>query len=297
MPRAAVVSLHARVDHVAPDDWDHAALVQVWGPRFSTYAVPDDAVAAFTLGRLPADGAGRRRAEDTADRLERFLAGRRMTYREAGTGMGVHPNSLRYGAPTGRVRIRWEGAGQPTVWTVEPPDVPERDARLELARRYLHVLGPDTVDNFAHWAGIKVPAARATFAGLGDESGEVTTPIGPAWMLADDLAVARGSATDDPAPARLLPSGDAYWLRWGASRDLLVAESTHRDELWTPRVWPGAVLVDGEIVGTWRRADNRVELSPWRRLSASRRRAVEAEASSLPIPGDQASISVTWSER
>ena len=24
--------------------------------------------------------------------------------------------------------------------------------------------------------------------------------------------------------------------------------------LWTPRVWPGALLVEGEVVGTWRRA-------------------------------------------
>jgi hypothetical protein len=58
-----------------------------------------------------------------------------MTYAEAGLGLGVHPNSLRYAAPTGTVLIRWDGARQPTVWTVLPPDVDPRDARLELARR------------------------------------------------------------------------------------------------------------------------------------------------------------------
>ena len=84
-----------------------------------------------------------------------------MTYGEAGRGLGVHPNSLRYAAPTGTVLIRWEGARQPTVWTVPPPDVDPRDARLELARRYLHVFGPATPAAFAQWAGIRPPRPAA----------------------------------------------------------------------------------------------------------------------------------------
>lgn len=58
--------------------------------------------------------------------------------------LGVHPNSLRYAAATGTVLIRWEGARQPTVWTVSAPDVDPHDARLELAHRYLHIYGPAT---------------------------------------------------------------------------------------------------------------------------------------------------------
>ena len=56
--------------------------------------------------------------------------------------------------------------------------------------------------------------------------------------------------------ARLLPSGDAYFLLDGAERELLVPRADQRDRLWTPRVWPGALLVDGEIRGTWRRAQH-----------------------------------------
>jgi hypothetical protein len=94
------------------------------------------------LGRLPDDDRGRRFAEEQAARLAALLAGRTMTYGEAGRGLGVHPNSLRYAAPTGTVLIRWEGARQPTIWTVPAPEVDPLDARLELARRYLHVFGP-----------------------------------------------------------------------------------------------------------------------------------------------------------
>lgn len=296
MPRAAVLSLSARVEAIAPDGWEHPALVQVWGPRFSAYTVAAADVAAFTLGRLPADGPGRRRAEETADRLERFLAGRRMTYRAAGEGLGVDPNSLRYAAPTGRILLRWEGAGQPVVWTVDPPDVPEHEARIDLVRRYLHVLGPGTVEGFAQWAGIKPPVAASTFGSIADELVAVETPIGPARMLADDVAAARWADPGPPAPARLLPSGDAYYLSWGAGRDLLVPDVHHRGALWTSRVWPGAVLVDGEICGTWRRSGAAIDITPWTRLTAGQRDAVEAEAAGLPIPGDHTCVQVSWSD-
>jgi Winged helix DNA-binding domain len=66
----------------------------------------------------------------------------------------VHPNSLRYAAATGTVVIRWDGARQAAVWTVPAPETSPRDARLELARRYLHSYGPATPESFAQWAGI-----------------------------------------------------------------------------------------------------------------------------------------------
>ena len=50
--------------------------------------------------------------------------------------------------------IRWDGARQPTVWTVPPPDTSPRAAGLELARRYLHIYGPTTPEAFGRWAGI-----------------------------------------------------------------------------------------------------------------------------------------------
>jgi hypothetical protein len=60
-------------------------------------------------------------------------------------------------------------------------------------------------------------------------------------------------------------------------------------------VWPGAVLVAGEIVGTWRRAQSDVTIEPWRTLSPAEREAVELEAASLPLPGGRR-VRVTWGE-
>jgi hypothetical protein len=295
MPRAAVLSIHARVEQTGPTAWDDPSFVQVWGPRYSAYVVAAADLAVFTLGRLPDDASGLRRAEETAARLHDFLGGRTMTYGEAGRGIGVHPNALRYAAPTGTVLIRWEGARQPAIWTVPRPDVDPADARLELARRYLHVFGPATAESFADWAGIRPARARAAFESLERSLTPVRSPVGRGWMLAEDEPAFRADPAP-PAPARLLPSGDAYFLLQGADRGILVPDADHRRELWTPRVWPGAVLVDGNVVGTWRRAAATVTVTTWRRLSRAARGAVEAEAASLPLPDVERRIAVRWAD-
>jgi Winged helix DNA-binding domain len=112
-------------------------------------------------------------------------------------------------------------------------------------------------------------------------------------LLADDEQAMRATATAS-APARLLPSGDAYFLLHGAGRELLVPQPDRRQQLWTPRVWPGALLVDGEVRGTWRRAQHTVRIDPWGRVSRGMREAVEAEARSLPLPGLDRNIEVLW---
>ncbi len=296
MPRAALLSIHARVQGTRPDTWEDPSLVQLWGPRFSAYVIAARDLAVFSLGRLPDGRQAQRRAEDLARHLRVFLDDGRLTYGEAGRGLGVHPNSLRYAAPTGTVLIRWDGARQPTVWTVPPPEDDPQEARLELARRYLHVFGPATPATFAQWAGFRpLAAGRAAFEALAESLTPVRTPVGDAWILSRDEPAFRNPG-GPAAAARLLPSGDAYFLLQGADRELLVPDPDHRRRLWTPRVWPGAILVEGEIVGTWRRAQADITVESWRRLANADREAVEAEAASLPLPGTPQRVRVRWDD-
>jgi hypothetical protein len=293
MPRAAVLSIHARVAGTEPATWEDPSLVQLWGPRFSVFVVAACDLAVFSLGTLPDDARGRQRAVDLAARLHALLAGERMTYGKAGGNLGVHPNMLRYAAATGTVLIRWEGARQPTVWTVPAPELDPRDARLELVRRYLRIFGPAAPEAFGRWAGIGPRPGIAAFEALGDSLTPVRTPVGDWWILSEDEAVFR-AAPRTGAPVRLLPSGDAFFLLQGADRDLLVPDADRQRELWTPRVWPGGLLIDGEIAGTWRRAGTVLTVQSWRRLSAAERDAVATEAASLPLPGIQGQVIVRW---
>jgi hypothetical protein len=293
MPRAALLSLHARVEKVEPSTWEHPSLAQLWGPRYQTYVVAQRDFALFSLGRLPDNAKGRLRAEQMAERLRLHLDGERMVDREAGRALGLNSNAFRYAAPTGTVAIRWEGARAPTIWTVAAPEIEPGDATLELARRYLHIFGPTTAAGFARWAGISRSAAAGAFASLEGSLLPVRSPLGDELLLSADEPAMR--AGDTPAtPTRLLPSGDAYYLLQGAERELLVPRADQRLRLWTPRVWPGALLVEGEIRGTWRRAQHIVRMDAWGRLSRRMRDAIEAEAGALPLPGIDRGIDVVW---
>jgi hypothetical protein len=225
-----------------------------------------------------------------AERLHALLNGRRRTDREVGRALG---NALRYAATTGTVAIRWDGARAPTVWTVVAAEVDPADACRELARRYIHIFGPATAGGFARWAGISRRSATDAFASLEASLLPVRSPLGDEWLLAEDESAIRAGETV-AAAARLLPSGDAYFLLDGAERELLVPREDQRQRLWTPRVWPGALLVEGEIRGTWRRAHHTVRIDAWAGLSRGTRDAIDAEANALPLPGVERPIEVVW---
>jgi winged helix DNA-binding protein len=292
MPRAAVLSIHARVAGTKPDAWADPAFVQVWGPRFQAYVVPAQDHALFTVSRYPDDARGRRVAEDMAALAARYLGDRKLTDREVAAAHKVG-NAIRYATTTGTILIRWEGARAPKIWTVPRPEVEPAEARLELARHFTHVFGPATVSSFTKWAGVGTKQGREAFDALAGELVPVRTPIGDAAILASNEGAMRAKARAT-APARFLPSGDTFFLCWGDDRRLLVPDARRRSELWTSRVWPGALLVDGEIVGVWRRAGPEVTVDPWRRLSKGETEAVESEAATMPLPGLTKPIRVHW---
>ena len=226
MPRAALVSLHARVTGVHSGSWEDPTLIQIWGPRYSNYVVAARDHALFTIGRYPDDARGQRVAEDMAARLAEHIGEGRMRFDDATAVVEGNANRMRYATLTGTVAIRWDGARQAEVWIVPRPAMTPDDARRELARRYLHVFGPTTPASFSEWAGIAPAQGRAA--------------------------------------------------------------------LWTARVWPGALLVNGEVAGTWRRDQHKVTISVWRALSPPEKTAVEAEALSLPLPRLVKPIAVAW---
>lgn len=293
MPRAALLSIHARVQNTQSDVLDDPSLVQLWGPRYNVYVVAERDREIFSVGRFPQAGKARDRAVGLATRLGEFLGEDEVPFGEAGRALGVHHNALRYAATTGRVLLRWDGARQPTIRLTEVPDLEPEQARLELAKRYLHVFGPGTADSFRAWAGIEREAAATAFERLGRSTTPVRTPIGDATILRGDEVHFRDPTSTDEA-VRLLPSGDAYYLLHDeAQRSLLVRDARRRDLLWTSRVWPGALLVDGEIVGTWRRSKTTVSIAPWKRLTRATRARVEEESIALPLP-DDGEIRVEW---
>jgi hypothetical protein len=296
VPRGGVISLHARVEDTKPDSWEDPALVQIWFRGGADYIVPRADVGIFTLGCLPRDPERAAALEGLADDIHRAAKGdmtpvgevaERIGHRSAGDPL--HP---RASSATGRVHIRWDAS---KIWLipVERPAIDPEDARRELARRFLHWLGPGTKAGLARWVGVPPREAAETWQGIERELEGVELEGERRFVLASDLAAFEHAGPVEGA--RLVPQDDPFTK---VDRELLLPDVARRrrtlpGSLATPGYVPGAIIVNGEIVGAWQRQQRKATLHPFGRLSAAVREAIEREALTFPIAGSSAAT-VRW---
>jgi hypothetical protein len=129
---------------------------------------------------------------------------------------------------------RWPGA--PT----------ERDGLDEVVLAYLTLHGPAAKGDVASYLGTTQRAIAPSWPE--DRLEEVTVDGRRAWIAADAL----DALMDPPTPrlTRLLPRSDPWML--ARDREVTVPEKARHKVLWPMLGHPGAVLVDGEVVGAWR---------------------------------------------
>ncbi|MEV0155716.1 winged helix DNA-binding domain-containing protein [Micromonospora sp. NPDC050686] len=151
------------------------------------------------------------------------------------------------------------------------------DDRFDLIRAYLRLLGPATPKDVAGYLDAPVKEVKARWP---QDVVEVTVDGEARSLLAADQPAL--ASADAPA-TRLLGPFDLFLQ--ARDRATLVPDAAHAKELWPVLGRPGAVLVDGELVGTWRprKSGSRltVTVRPWAKLPESRRRAVVEQAERL----------------
>ncbi|RKT52629.1 DNA glycosylase AlkZ-like family protein [Saccharothrix australiensis] len=133
-----------------------------------------------------------------------------------------------------------------------------------LVADYLRLHGPAGPSEVADFVGAPVREVKAAWP---DDLVEVAPR---AWLPAD-----RATAFENPPRpdvARLLPPLDPYLS--ARDRALLVPDEGRRKEVWRVLGRPGAIMVDGEVLGTWRAraTGNRLDitLSPFAPLDLDR---------------------------
>ena len=148
------------------------------------------------------------------------------------------------------------------------------DPRHDVVRGYLHLLGPATPQYVAQFLDAPVADVKRRWPA---DAVEVQVDGSRAWALEQDLPSLQAAPA---TTTRLLGPYDLYLQ--GRDRELLVPDVARRKDLWRVLGRPGAVLVDGEVAGTWRpRASAgrlRVQVQAWRPLD---RGAVEEQAARL----------------
>jgi Winged helix DNA-binding domain len=149
--------------------------------------------------------------------------------------------------------------------------------RFDLIRGYLRLLGPATPKHVAEYLDAPVKDVTAHWP-----SDVTAVMVGreARWVLAAD-ADALESA--EAKASRMLGPFDLFLQ--ARDRTTIVPDTAHAKQLWPVLGRPGAVLVDGELVGTWRPRQSggklTVAIQLWRKLSQASRRAVTEEAERL----------------
>jgi hypothetical protein len=268
--------------------------VRSWPMRGTLHFVkPDDLgwMLSLTGQRMVRSAEGRRRdlgltAQDfvTAERAARaLLAGgnhaERADLLAAFDAAGVSPagqrgvHTLGQLAQTGVIVL----SGQKRYalldeWVTHPRRL-ERDAALrELAVRYFTSHGPATVKDLAWWSSLTLTDARAALAAAREDLDELDVD-GTVYYLRPGLQPAAGGI-------HLLTGFDEYLLGYGDRSAALAPQ--HKDVIVPGGngMFLSTVVVDGEVVGTWRRdrSPQRVDVTvqPFATFSAATRRGIHA---------------------
>ena len=159
---------------------------------------------------------------------------------------------------------------------VGPPSATAAQGIELLARRYLQGFGPASPKDIAGWAGVNVATIRPALDRLSlrrfrDELGKELLDL-PRAPLPD---------SETPAPPRFLPVWDATLLIHARRTGILPEQYRARVFNVKNAQSMNTFLVDGEVAGTWRHEQGRIELEPFGRLPKQIRAELNEEAERL----------------
>ncbi|MFF5130828.1 winged helix DNA-binding domain-containing protein [Streptomyces syringium] len=174
-----------------------------------------------------------------------------------------------------RPRGSWTSSLYPYARVPQLPEIDVREAKAEVARRWLAAYGPATEADLKWWTGWTLGDTRRALADVGVTGVELSHGAGVA--LPDDL-------DDEPATepwVALLPGLDPTSMGW-RGRDWYLSPD-HVPALFDragnvgPTVWS-----DGRVVGGWaQRADGEVLWRPLADVGRETAAAIDAEAARL----------------
>ncbi|SFG46627.1 winged helix DNA-binding domain-containing protein [Streptomyces mirabilis] len=308
-PASPYLALWNRVQDFAPEDLDAAfadrRIVKATLMRITLHAVhaedyePYRAAMLSTLRasrlydrRFTATGMTPTDADALLPELAGFLARPRSgaeVENEVTGKFGEHAHrvwwALRTYAPVHHVPTGgpWSFT-QPNTYRASPAapgtTPQEADAGVErLLLAYLRAFGPASAQDFARFTLLTRTAITKALHELGDHVMRVT---GPGRAALFDLADATVPAEDTPAPPRLLPMWDSTLLAHAVPGRVMPQEYRPLVVRRNGDVLP-CLLVDGQVAGVWRAADDGLELTAFHKLGKAAWQSLTEEAERLSV--------------
>jgi hypothetical protein len=130
------------------------------------------------------------------------------------------------------------------------------DALAELVRRYLMSHGPATVKDMRWWSGLTMADLRTGLEHLGEKVQSDQLDGMVLWSIASE-----DSPPPAPRGAHLLQTYDELVVGYAESRFYGDPGAEKARAAWSDRTYPsGMLLLNGRIVGHWRRTIERTEV-------------------------------------
>jgi hypothetical protein len=151
--------------------------------------------------------------------------------------------------------------GQPTFALLEErvppaPALPREEALAKLATRYFTGHGPATLEDFIWWSRLPVGQARRALASVQRDLRPLNAASGSYW-LSKDLSAPRAAS----GSAFLLPAFDELLIGYKDRRASLPPEG-HRKAVSNNGVFRPIVVVNGRVIGTWKKAARSAGATP-----------------------------------
>lgn len=318
---AAEMALGARVEGLSPQDvqsalWQDHTLIKTWAMRATLHLLSASDLPLYVAARSvdePLNWVGYFDYYGiTASQYEAYLAAapeilssQPVTRQQLATALAERTGvpelrslmiSKSWGTPL--KPLAWRGYlcfgpndgrnvtfVNPRQWIDHWQPVEPYAALQEIARRYLRAYGPATVEEFAHWWGLRLTPARKLFRSLEDELEPVEVEGWPALALRETLEPMQNSEL--PGLVNLLPLFDAYVMGIGRGPDIEpLLPGPYQRLVYRPQGWISAVvLVDGFMQGVWeyknRRSQTILTVHMFSPPTASIEQGIAAEAERL----------------
>jgi hypothetical protein len=135
-------------------------------------------------------------------------------------------------------------------WIPQQPALDREDALCRLAQRYFTGHGPATLADLAWWAKLTMTDARTALALARPLLTELTLDGASHWIASEEAEMASSA----PPSVYALPGFDEYLLGYQDRSLALAPEHANRVVPGGNGIFLPTVVVDGKVVGTWRRA-------------------------------------------